>query len=230
MQASSFLPLLGDLRRAGNSTLTALLADALEAQTNVRQVILDGREYFMAGAPMKSVGWALLSVFDRDILNQPAEQMQTANLEIQQEAVAAYRENSARYRVSMLILLGIMLILLLAAALVMGRRIVKPLNTIIRRISVRSEGDLEFKMEDAFRTGDEIQLLAESFSAMSHKTIQYVDQVRTVTAEKERIGAELHMANQIQESMLPSIYRGRPSSFVSPASRKSARLICMPST
>ena len=35
-------------------------------------------------------------------------------------------------------------------------------------------------------------------------------EVRRVTAEKERIGTELHMANQIQESMLPSIFPAFP--------------------
>ena len=49
-------------------------------------------------------------------------------------------------------------------------------------------------------------MLAESFATISHKTIQYVDQVRRVTAEKERIGTELQMANQIQNSMLPHVF------------------------
>ena len=65
-------------------------------------------------------------------------------------------------------------------------------------------------MEDAYRTGDEIEVLAESFASLSHKTVQYVDEVRRVTAEKERIGTELHMANQIQESVLPSIFPAFP--------------------
>ena len=65
-------------------------------------------------------------------------------------------------------------------------------------------------MEDEYRTDDEIEVLAESFAKLSHRTVEYVGEVRRVTAEKERIGTELHMANQIQESMLPSIFPAFP--------------------
>ena len=53
-------------------------------------------------------------------------------------------------------------------------------------------------------------MLAESFANLSHKTVEYVGEVRRVTAEKERIGTELHMAKQIQEGMLPSIFPAFP--------------------
>ena len=65
-------------------------------------------------------------------------------------------------------------------------------------------------MEDAYHTGDEIEVLAESFANLSHRTVQYVEEVKRVTAEKERIGTELHMAKQIQEGMLPSIFPAFP--------------------
>jgi sigma-B regulation protein RsbU (phosphoserine phosphatase) len=69
---------------------------------------------------------------------------------------------------------------------------------------------MEFRMEDAYRTGDEVEELAQSFADLSRKTVEYVDEVKRVTAEKERIGTELHMANQIQEGMLPSIFPPYP--------------------
>jgi sigma-B regulation protein RsbU (phosphoserine phosphatase) len=65
-------------------------------------------------------------------------------------------------------------------------------------------------MDNAYRTGDEIEVLAESFAAISHKTMQYVDQVREVTAEKERIGTELSLATRIQADMLPNSYPAFP--------------------
>ena len=102
------------------------------------------------------------------------------------------------------------MLLILCAALVLGKRIVGPLNMITRRISELSEDNLEFRMEDAFRTGDEVQELAESFADISHKTVVYMDRVVKVTAEKERIGAELSLATDIQASMLPHIFPAFP--------------------
>ena len=110
----------------------------------------------------------------------------------------------------MAVLLLIVMTVTIGSAIALGKKIVKPLNTITKRIASLSSTNLEFKMEDEFRTGDEIEVLAESFAKLSHRTVLYVDEVKTVTAEKERISTELHMANQIQESMLPSIFPAFP--------------------
>lgn len=56
------------------------------------------------------------------------------------------------------------------------------------------------------RTGDEIQTLAQALNQMEADIVQYIDNLAVVTAEKERIGAELNVATQIQASMLPSIF------------------------
>ena len=79
-----------------------------------------------------------------------------------------------------------------------------------KRISDMGEENLVFNMEDTYRTGDEIEILADSFSRLSKKTVDYVEQVRTVTAEKERISSELQMAAAIQSSMLPHIFPSFP--------------------
>lgn len=56
------------------------------------------------------------------------------------------------------------------------------------------------------RTGDEIELMADAFNQMTEDIKQYIGNLKTVTAEKERIAAELGVAKQIQASMLPSIF------------------------
>ena len=65
--------------------------------------------------------------------------------------------------------------------------------------------DLQFCMEDAYRTHDEIEVLAESFDDLSKKTVQYIKDITEITKEKERIGTELELARKIQADMLPSI-------------------------
>lgn len=199
-----------DLRQSGNEDLSALVSEALEAETQVKHVDLDDGSYYMVGSPMGTVGWALISAFSEQVAAQPVTEMQESYEQIQQEAVATYRSNINRSRNRTLLILLLILLALLANALVLGKKIVKPLNTITKRIFELNESNLEFKMEDTFRTGDEIQTLAESFADLSHKTVVYMDQVRNVTAEKERIGTELRMANQIQESVLPNIFPAFP--------------------
>lgn len=56
------------------------------------------------------------------------------------------------------------------------------------------------------RTGDEIQALSTSFKQMMIDITGYVENLEIMTREKERIGAELHVATQIQADMLPRIF------------------------
>ncbi len=92
------------------------------------------------------------------------------------------------------------------SAYIITGRIISPLNAITRRVASLGVRNRQFKMEDAYRTGDEIEVLAESFAKQSARTMLYIDEIKTVTAEKERIGAELDMAKKIQASQLPSLF------------------------
>lgn len=60
------------------------------------------------------------------------------------------------------------------------------------------------------QTGDEIESLSESFNFMLAKLEDYIENLSKVTAEKERIGAELNVAKQIQADMLPGIFPAFP--------------------
>lgn len=60
------------------------------------------------------------------------------------------------------------------------------------------------------RTGDEIESLSESFNYMLAELENYIANLSKVTAEKERIGAELDIAKHIQASMLPCIFPAFP--------------------
>ena len=60
------------------------------------------------------------------------------------------------------------------------------------------------------RTGDEIESLNDSFNYMLDQLDIYIKNLSAVTAEKERIGAELNIATQIQADMLPRIFPAFP--------------------
>lgn len=59
-------------------------------------------------------------------------------------------------------------------------------------------------------TKDEIGGLAHDFNNMMRDIENYVENIHLVTAEKERIGAELNIATQIQANMLPCIFPAFP--------------------
>ena len=199
-----------DLRASEHEEIAALVRDAMQGKTDVRLVHINEDAYYAIGVPMETVGWTLLAAYSQADAELPVRQLEEDYKAIQLEAVTSYRSKSASGKTTVWILMAAVLTVMLTGALILSKRIVKPLNTITRRISELSETNLEFRMEDAFKTGDEVEELAESFAQISHKTVEYLDTVKRVTAEKERIGTELALATQIQEGMLPHIVPAFP--------------------
>ena len=195
-----------DLRTGENAELGQLVTDALEDRTDVRIVKLGSGNYYMMGIPLKTVSWTLITAFSEERAEKPVEMLQEKYTEIQSEATSNYRQKANNSKTIAFICIAGLAALLLLNTVIVGKRIVRPLNKITKRITELGEENPEFKMEETFRTGDEIEVLAESFAKLSHETVQYVGEVRRVTAENERIGTELNLARRIQAEMLPNIF------------------------
>ena len=84
-------------------------------------------------------------------------------------------------------------------------------STGVRRISTGEDGEERSAISKLnIHTGDEIQALSEAIKTMELEINEYIQDLTTVTAEKERIGAELNVATQIQADMLPRIFPAFP--------------------
>ena len=84
-------------------------------------------------------------------------------------------------------------------------------STGVRRIATGEKGEEKSAISQLnIRTGDEIQALSEAIKTMELEINEYIQDLTTVTAEKERIGAELNVATQIQADMLPRIFPAFP--------------------
>ena len=122
------------------------------------------------------------------------------------DAVASFHREMFHARNILILLVVLIVTAGLASAFSIAGRIIDPLNAITRRVASLGVRSRQFEMENAYRTGDEIEVLAESFAKQSARTNLYIAQVKRVTAEKERIGAELDMAARIQAGVLPRVF------------------------
>ena len=199
-----------DLRNSGNEQLSAFVSDALKSNTGLRLIEADGQACYVAGSPINNVGWTVISVVPKSLADQPAAAMLEKLNSIQSDATDAFNEGLSDARLTIIVLLAIVVVLATAAAIILSKRIVKPLEAITYKVQTLGGDDLQFEMEDAYRTRDEIEVLAESFAMLSGKTLEYIAEVKRVTSEKERIGAELALATRIQADMLPNIYPAFP--------------------
>ena len=204
---------LVDLRESENTELAEFIRNALSQNTDIQIVNIDDADYYVAGAPIESVGWVLVSAVSKELTDQPTVLMEEHYDSILNDATTAFEKGLDSSKRTIVILLIIALILGTGAAVILAKRIVTPLETMTKRVVSLGGDNLQFRMEPALKTGDEIEVLAESFANLSAKTLQYVDQVKKVTAEKERIGAELNMATAIQASQLPRLFPAFPNRF-----------------
>ena len=93
----------------------------------------------------------------------------------------------------------------------MKKNIIRPiilLNNATKEMVDNIDKDVPFEVD--IHTRDEIEDLADSFGKMDEDLRTYIRELEHVTAEKERIGAELSVATKIQADMLPRIFPAFP--------------------
>ena len=93
----------------------------------------------------------------------------------------------------------------------LNRMLVKPIS----ELNAATKGlvgnlDKNVKFDLNIHTNDEIEELAGTFKKTNADLRKYIKELSAVTAEKERIGAELNVATRIQADMLPSIFPAFP--------------------
>ena len=194
-----------DLRQNGNAALAAFIDKALAERTALTLIEVDGKEYYMTGAPMETLGWSVISVVEKKITEQPTAAMLERYEQINREARDIFAKGSKLSTQTILLMTITVVLLAAAASLALARRVVEPLEHMTKRINALG-GKEVFEMEDIYRTDDEIEILAESFATLSKRTRDYIAQITQITAEKERIGTELALANRIQAAMMPHIF------------------------
>ena len=107
----------------------------------------------------------------------------------------------------MIAVLIVTLVAILAWYRFMKRKLIIPLHTlndVSKNMVTNLQEDEEFELN--INTHDEIEELADSFKYMNTELRDYINKIAGLTAEKERIGAELDIASSIQTGMLPNIF------------------------
>lgn len=128
----------------------------------------------------------------------------------QMEALTVGRH---QYMIYMFIVTAILVIIVTFLYQIMLKSaIIKPLRCITKetaRFATKPE-KAEHPLTDTIRMKNEIGLLAESVDKMESDTLDYIENLTNVTADRQRIGTELKVASDIQQGMLNTIPLRRP--------------------
>ena len=165
---------------------------------------MDGENYYVAYSPIEVVNWSLISIIPEKNVIEPTERL-LASLKDTRESELKEVNNIIRSSViTIMALLVIMAVLTAIMSNKLSHQLVKPIELLTSKVSSLEGDQLDF--EWGINTNDEVQSLALSFESMTERMKKYIIDIQNVTAEKERIGAELNVATQIQADMLPSIF------------------------
>lgn len=193
-----------DLRASDNVSLGGLVRSVLAGSSGITTVELDGASYYIAYAPMEKVGWGFLTVLGEEEVLEPTNLL-LGEMGIRSQHTVENMEHIVR--VSLISLIGALVIFCVFGAIlafVFSAHVVRPIQLLTERVSQIDGDNLDFTWE--LKNKDETNVLANSFLAMTQKMKEYIINITEITAEKERIGAELNVATKIQADMLPKIF------------------------
>ena len=116
------------------------------------------------------------------------------------------------------LLAGLTAAFVIVFLLILRRKVIRPIDLLTQATGAfiqNNEEELAAGTAQVnvpqIRTGDEVEQLADAFRKMEEDMLAYIRSFMAVTAEKERIGAELNVATQIQADMLPRIFPAFPA-------------------
>ena len=187
----------------GTGAEAALSAMRLSESGRVESEI-GGQDVYILYAPVSVAGWKLAVVMPVDEMLKPAAQADEAIREIGEKALKDMDGIINRLN---LIMLGLFLILAAVCVILVRRvceNVARPILALAKDVGGIGEGNLDY--HSGIHTGDEIEALGASFERMTASLKSYIENLTRVTAERERLGAELNVAKRIQASMLPCIF------------------------
>lgn len=197
-----------DLRNSSNAELAAVSAKMTNGESGICELKLDGESVYLAYEPLNTLGWSFAAVISVNEVMKPANNSNEQIMSLTDTASEKI-DSSIRSTVFMLAIITLIIVLcIIFISMKWSGKLSAPILLLTKKVHSLEGDDLENKIE--INTGDEVEELAKSFNSMTEKLKAYISHLTRVTAEKERIGAELNVATQIQASMLPCIFPAFP--------------------
>lgn len=174
-----------------------LIGHILAGENGVGQA----NEMYFAYAPIRLLDWRLIIRVPRADIISPVNHMNQAIQEDTRGAGEQIERSIMSSIAEQMLLLAVVIVAVIIMAVRLTGRIVRPLKSLQEQVGIIQKGNLNARVWVS--SEDEIGGLAREFNAMTASLKEQMEEIQKVTAEKERIGAELSVAAQIQASMLP---------------------------
>jgi|YelNatPaOPRAMG01_1025707.scaffolds.fasta_scaffold01323_18 sigma-B regulation protein RsbU (phosphoserine phosphatase) len=143
----------------------------------------NNRQSWLVFMPLPSSGWSLGVIFPKDELLEDITKL--------------------NWIVGLIGLSGVVILCIIVVSI--GNSITRPLTALCKATDEIAKGNLETPLP-VVPSGNEVALLASSFSSMRESLKGYIRELSRTIAEKERIESELTIAREIQMGILPKVF------------------------
>lgn len=158
--------------------------DLMKGVSDFREYNLKGKEKrWIYYTPLCTGSWSLAVVYPESEMYAPL----------------------AKLNFLLILFVGLGLIVLIVSLAKTIRNMAKPLRVLSDSAKMIAEGTFDAPLP-VIHSRDEIFELKNSFSFMQEKLSEYIENLRTTTAAKEKIESELRVAREIQMSMIPKSF------------------------
>ena len=190
-----------DLRQSSNQLLAQAALRMAAGETDSVEMTLDNREVYLAYAPLGRLGWSLATVLEEEKVIAPAKASQEMILAMTEETDE--KQDNAIWGVITAFVLAFVCVTLFIciAGTMFSIKLTEPICSLTDEVMNWDGSD--FSQRISVKTGDEIEDLGEAFNDMIDQIEEYVENLSSVTAEKERIRMEIQVASRLQADMLP---------------------------
>jgi sigma-B regulation protein RsbU (phosphoserine phosphatase) len=190
--------------RDGYPEYNEVIVRMTKGEIGFERVRTEKGEKFIAFSPIPATGWSVAIV-------QPVSEIMGLVAE-NSAAIDEMTQSTLSYVNSMIkVTFFIFAVIFALAALAifyfsgkMSDKITSPILKLEKGLGRIANGELDTRIE--LKTGDEIERLVGCVNSMALELKEYIRHLQSVTAEQERIGAELNVATKIQAAMLPSAF------------------------
>ena len=184
-----------------NSELLKVMEKMKNGEIGVEIVSIDFEKYYIAYAPMKSIGWSLGTTIKVEEVLRPSEEAKSQIISQMDDFKFSLAQVFAFFTIFSLIIIWLLAKIFYKIGANASKKISKPILELSDGVRDIASGNFDKKLE--IHTGDEIEHLVNCFNAMTDEIKNYMANLQKVTAEKNRIETELELATNIQVSMLP---------------------------
>lgn len=197
-----------NLQSSTNLSLAQAAKKMINGQSGISEVTINGKNYYLAYAPIENANWYFATVIEINEVVAPARQTRSNIINMAKVRIQSLDRQMQQTIFIMGIFVVILLLLIAYIGWSLSSYLTKPIHQLSKGVQQIATGNLEGQLD--IHTGDEIESLAISFNAMTKELKQHIAKLQQITAEKQRIATELHVATSIQQNMLPCIFPPYP--------------------